>query len=57
MLLSRIGGLGHPPRKMTCWLTNLCSQNVHDKIKVITVPTGVNQAFSMNNDHTIKLFN
>ena len=37
MLLGRRGGLRHPPRKMTCWLTDLCSQNVHDKIKVITV--------------------
>jgi hypothetical protein len=52
--LSRRGGLRHPTRKITCWLTNLYSQNVPDKIKVITVPTGENQVFSMNN-HTIKL--
>jgi hypothetical protein len=56
MPLSRRGGLRHPTRKITCWLTNLYSQNVHDKTKVITVPTGENQVFSMNNDHTIKLF-
>jgi hypothetical protein len=55
MLLSRRGGLRCPPRKMTCWLSNLCSQNVHDKLKVITVPTGENQVFSIKNDHTIKV--
>jgi hypothetical protein len=35
MLLSRRGRLSHPPGKMIWWLTNLCPQNVHDKIKVI----------------------
>jgi hypothetical protein len=25
-------GPRHPSREMTCWLTNHCSQNVHDKI-------------------------
>jgi hypothetical protein len=40
---------------MTCWLTGLCSQNVHGKIKVITVPTGQNQVFLIKNDHTIKV--
>jgi hypothetical protein len=48
-------GLRHPPRQMTWWLTNLYSQNVHNKIKVITVPAGQNQVFSIKNDHTIKV--
>ena len=47
-------GPRYPPRKMTCWLTSLCSQNVHDKIKVIIVPAGQNQVFSIKNDHNNK---
>ena len=55
MVLRRRGGLRHLLRNMTCWLTGLCSQNVHGKIKVFTESTGQNQVFLIKNDHTIKV--